>query len=399
MNVRLTPARLQGSVAPPLSKSDAHRLLIAAALSDREALIHLQSGNDDIASTLRCLCALGAQVIQVEDGLRMRPICSPQEMPLLNCGESGSTLRFIAPIAAALRGAVMTGSGRLGERPMEPLLSLLRAHGCEVSGEGLPLRIVGGLQNGVYALRGDISSQFVSGLLYALPLLAGDSEIHLTTPLQSKGYVDMTLRALRRFGVAITEKENGFYVPGGQRYKAPEEELRPEGDWSGAAFWYGANYLGCNVNIAGLDADSTQGDKEIARLVQRLPDVIDVADIPDLLPILSVMACKKTGETRFVNAARLRIKESDRLDGCEKMIVNLGGSAYAKADSLTVHGSGALLGGTVDGRNDHRMVMAAAIASCICAEPVVIWGAQAVNKSYPDFFRDFEQLGGKIHVL
>ena len=399
MNIQITPALLRGSVTPSPSKSDAHRLLIAAALADKPLFMRLQAANDDINATIRCLAGLGAGIEKKEDGVHVSPIGQANALPCCDCGESGSTLRFITPVAAALSGAVLTGCGRLGERPMEPLLSLLRDHGCEVSDEGLPLTVSGGLQSGTYALRGDISSQFVTGLLYALPMLCGDSQILLTTPLQSRGYVDMTLRALRQFGIAIEEENNAFRIPGNQRYRSPMGELMPEGDWSGAAFWFGANYIGSDISVLGLQENSTQGDKAIAHLAKSLPDEIDVGDIPDLLPILSIMACKKSGTTRFVNAARLRIKESDRLQACEEMIRNLGGKAETAKDSMTVCGTGGLPGGTVDGMNDHRIVMSAAIASCICAAPITILGAEAVNKSYPAFFNDFKQLGGNAHVL
>lgn len=399
MNIVITPNRLQGSVTPPPSKSDAHRLLIASALADKPCCMRLTATNEDIQATIRCLQALGAHIEIEKDRVQIAPIATAQEDALCDCGESGSTLRFITPVAAALGGATLTGKGRLGERPMEPLLSLLRAHGCTATGEGLPLKVSGGLQSGVYALRGDVSSQFVTGLLYALPLLTGDSEIVLTTPLQSRGYVDMTLRAIRRFGIVIQEQENAFVIPGRQHYVAPTGELMPESDWSGAAFWYGANFAGGNVRVEGLRLDSTQGDKAIAQWTQTLPDVIDMGDIPDLLPILSIMACKKTGDTQFVNAYRLRIKESDRLEACEKMILSLGGSAETTPDTMTVHGTGGLTGGTVDGMNDHRIVMSAAIASCLCEKEVTILGAEAAKKSYPAFLHDFEQLGGKYHVL
>lgn len=399
MNISISPRLLRGSVTPPPSKSDAHRLLIAMALCDQPAAMRLTASNDDIAATIRCLSALGAGIAVTDGCVKATPIAAAQKNAPCDCGESGSTLRFITPVAAALGGAVLTGQGRLADRPMEPLLSLLREHGCQISGEKLPLTVSGGLKSGTFSLRGDISSQFVTGLLYALPLLDGDSTIILTTPLQSRGYVDMTLRALRQFGIVIREESNAFFIPGNQRYAAPAEQLIPEGDWSGAAFWYGANALGSSVQIEGLRDDSTQGDKAIALLAQELPDVIDVGDIPDLLPILSIIACKKAGDTHFVNAARLRIKESDRLAASRQMILSLGGIAETDADSLTVHGTGHLTGGTVDGMNDHRIVMSAAIASCLCKEEVIILGAEAAKKSYPAFLKDFEQLGGKVHVL
>ena len=399
MNIVLSPRRLHGSVTPPPSKSDAHRLLIAMALSDRPSRMRLTASNDDIAATIRCLKALGAGIAMDAQCVCVTPIAAAQKNALCDCGASGSTLRFITPVAAALHGAVLTGRGRLAVRPMEPLLSLLRALGCEITGEKLPVTVSGGLKSGQYSLRGDVSSQFVTGLLYALPLLSGDSTITLTTSLQSRGYVDMTLQTLRRFGITVAEENDTFRIPGGQRCIAPEGDLIPEGDWSGAAFWYGANYLGGSVDILGLCADSPQRDKKIAQFAQQLPDEIDVGDMPDLLPILSIMACKKAGDTHFVNAARLRIKESDRLASSRQMIINLGGSAETTADVLVVHGTGCLRGGTVDGMNDHRIVMSAAIASCLCEKEVTILGAEAAKKSYPAFLQDFEQLGGKAHVL
>ena len=399
MNVVITPGRLQGTVMAPPSKSEAHRLLIAMALADKPSRLRLTACNADVAATMRCLEALGAQIKEKDGCVWVQPIKAARQNVLCDCGESGSTLRFITPVAAALGGAALRGCGRLAERPMEPLLSLLRGHGCAVSEEGLPLKVSGGLKSGTYALRGDISSQFVTGLLYALPLLEGDSEIVLTTPLQSRGYVEMTLQVLRRFGIAIQERENAFVIPGRQRYTVPGEELTAEGDWSGAAFWYGANFAGGDVRIEGLRADSAQGDKVIAQLTQMLPDVMDVGDIPDLLPVLSVMACKKQGDTRFVNAYRLRSKESDRLEAGRQMIQALGGSAETTQDTMTVHGTGCLAGGVVDGMNDHRIVMSAAIAACLCEKEVTILGAEAANKSYPAFWKDFEQLGGKAHVL
>ncbi|MBR5232205.1 MAG: 3-phosphoshikimate 1-carboxyvinyltransferase [Clostridia bacterium] len=398
MNVTITPSRLAGSVVPPSSKSEAHRLLIAAALSQWESQMRLRGRNDDLDATIRCLQALGAKIVCEGDRIRISPMV-PQYGKRCDCGESGSTLRFLVPVAAALRGAVFTGSGRLLERPIKPLLSLLPQHGCQTLEQGTALEVTGGLSSGVYSLPGNVSSQFVTGLMFALPLLSGDSEIRLTTPLQSRGYVDMTLRVLREFSIVVEERENAFLIPGKQRYIAPEGELVPEGDWSGAAFWYAANALGGDIKIGGLTENTAQRDSVIADFAKQLPDYVDMRHIPDLLPVLSVMACKKTGDTCFIHAERLRMKESDRLEACRNMIESLGGSAETTEDSLTVHGKGILAGGEADGRGDHRIVMAAAVASCLCKEKVTILGAQAASKSYPAFWNDFEQLGGKIHVL
>ena len=380
MNVRITPALLHGAVTAPPSKSDAHRLLIAAALAGDMDRVRGAGVSADITATRACLTAL------------------LQGDRVLDCCDSGSTLRFLTPVAAALGGGTLTGSAQLAARPIRPLLKVLRAQGCEVKGDALPFSVGGGMHSGEYALPGDISSQFVSGLLFALPLLPGDSRIVLTTPLQSRGYVDMTVNTLGRFGIAVHETEDGYDVPGGQRYGLPAGNIWPEGDWSGAAFWYVANALGSKIEIDGVRDDSAQGDRAIAALCRELPDEVDMRDIPDLLPVLSVLACAKKGETRFTHAERLRIKESDRLSASERLIRDLGGDAVCGENELTVRGK-RLRGGTVDGMHDHRMVMAAAIAATVAQQPVTILGAEAADKSYPAFFEDYRRLGGKWDVV
>ncbi len=396
MNVRCYSARLCGTVDAPSSKSDAHRLLIAAALGDCPAEVGVFGISEDIAATARCLAALGAGICQTERGYAVSPIQDPSAMPLLDCGESGSTLRFLAPVAAALRGARLTGHGRLGQRPMQPLISALCTHGC--TAQGWPLEVSGGLKGGAYRLPGDVSSQYLTGLLLALPLCGEESVISLETPLQSRGYVDMTLRTLRRFGIAVHEEESGWRVPGGQRYQAPQSFLAAEGDWSNAAFWLAANALGGSVTVRGLCESSAQGDRAIARLSQKLPRIVDVSDIPDLAPILSVLAAARSGETRLTGTRRLRLKESDRVAGIAMMLRALGCGAEALDDALLICGGG-LRGGVVDALGDHRLAMSAAIAACACEGSVTILGAQAVNKSYPAFFADYQALGGKCDVL
>ena len=249
MIARLFPAALRGEVTTPPSKSDAQRLLIAAWLAgdiDRVQLNGAQSA--DIAACVRCLHALS----------------NPE--PCLDCGDSGAVLRFLTPVAAALGGARMTGSHQLAARPMGALLHALAENGCRVSGGSLPFAVSGGLRGGVYALPGDVSSQFISGLLFALPLLGQDSQIRLTSPLRSAGYVDMTRDVLRRFGVRSMRTEDGFSVPGGQTYRLPAHELAPEGDWSGAAVWLAVNALGGRIALRGLKDDSLQSDRRMAQL-------------------------------------------------------------------------------------------------------------------------------------
>ena len=390
MDIRITPKRLCGTVTPPASKSMAHRAVLAMALAEGQGSLSNLSDSQDIQATKRCVAALK----------------SPQaegELPFLDCGESGSTLRFLIPIAlAAAGGGVFAGHGRLMERPQQPYFDIFDEKGTLYEQKDGILIVRGSLSPGVYRLPGNVSSQFVTGLLYALPLLPGDSSIEITTPLESSGYVDMTLDMLEKFGISV-ENQNyeTFRVPGNQTYQA--RDIAVEADWSQAGFWYAANFLDNRVSIQGLNTDSTQGDRVVASLCWKLAkpgDVdIDVSGCPDLLPPLAVMAAMRQGTTRFINAARLRIKESDRLATTAALLNRLGGSAEDGPDSLTVRGVPSFSGGTVDGANDHRIVMAAAIAATRSTAPVTILGAEAVNKSYPSFWEDYKQLGGVFDVL
>lgn len=408
MDIKIMPSHLAGTVAAIPSKSQAHRLLICAALADRPADLQLDAVSEDIEATIRCLRSLGASIIPRLGGFHICPIAEPAAMAELDCGESGSTLRFLLPVVAALgKGATLLGHGRLGMRPLTALCMALAGHGCRVEGAALPLSIGGSLQSGLYTLPGDISSQYISGLLFALPLLVGNSEIRLLSPLESSGYVDMTIDCLARFGVLVQKTAAGYAIPGGQHYSAPAT-LSVEGDWSNAAFWLAANALGGRVQMNGLPKQSLQGDRaawplcqEFAMHIQSgdpLHISINGANIPDLVPILAVLAAATPGETRFYQVGRLRLKESDRIRAVESLLRALGARVESGADFLTVYG-GLLHGGEVDGCRDHRIVMAAAIAASACAEPVVIRGAEAVRKSYPHFFADYERLGGNIHVL
>ena len=390
MDIRITPQKLSGAVTPPASKSMAHRAVLAMALAEGQGSLSNLSDSQDIQATKRCVAALK----------------SPQaegELPFLDCGESGSTLRFLIPIAlAAAGGGVFAGHGRLMERPQQPYFDIFDEKGTLYEQKDGILIVRGSLSPGVYRLPGNVSSQFVTGLLYALPLLPGDSSIEITTPLESSGYVDMTLDMLEKFGISVENRNyQVFHIPGNQTYQA--RDIAVEADWSQAGFWYAANFLDNRVSIQGLNTDSTQGDRVVASLCWKLAkpgDVdIDVSGCPDLLPPLAVMAAMRQGTTRFINAARLRIKESDRLATTAALLNRLGGSAEDGPDSLTVRGVPSFSGGTVDGANDHRIVMAAAIAATRSTAPVTILGAEAVNKSYPSFWEDYKQLGGVFDVL
>ena len=408
MDVRITPKTLSGTVTPPPSKSQAHRLLIAAALADGVSTVRGVAMSQDMEATLRCLTALGGHWRETAPGtLEITGIGGLSRekngaLPHLDCGESGSTLRFFLPIALAVAGGgVFTGRGRLMERPQGPYLDLFREKGIFCEQRDGVLTVRGELTPGEYRLPGNVSSQFFTGLLFALPLLDGPSTIVPTTAVESWDYILMTLDALAGAGVAVPEpRRGGAFSVTPHPYRSFDAVV--EADWSQAAFWYAAIALGSQLELEGLNAFSVQGDMAVVPHFLRLTHPgdleIDVSGIPDLLPPLAVMAAVRSGTTRFVNAGRLRMKESDRLSTVCAMLRALGGSCQEGPDSLTVTG-GTLTGGTVDGANDHRIVMAAAIAATACAAPVTILGAEAVEKSYPDFWEVYKHLGGAVHVL
>lgn len=386
MNLTIMPTRLSGTVTPPPSKSQAHRFLIAAALAGEGSVIENLADSQDIQATRWCMKAMKM---------------SGRRIAEFNCLESGSTLRFLIPIALALRGGGrFTGHGRLMERPQQPYFDIFDEKGIRYELKNGFLTVEGRLTPGTYRLPGNVSSQFVTGLLYALPLLPGDSKIVLTTDLESKGYVDMTLEALSAFGVTATwENEHTLSVNGGQAYVPAS--VRVEGDWSQAAFWFAAISLGNPLEVEGLQQLSAQGDRVIREHFVRLTppgDVdIDLSGCPDLAPPLAAMAALRHGDTRLWNAGRLRLKESDRLASITAAMTALGARIEEQPDSLTVHGVETLPGGcTVDCWNDHRIAMMTAIAATRCEKPVALLGAECVAKSYPGFWRDYQMLGGEI---
>ncbi len=401
MNVIITPAKLAGTVRVPASKSAAHRLLIAAALADGPTAVRVSALNRDIEATLNCLAVLGAGIERDGDVIGVSPIAANHAANAdLDCGESGSTLRFLLPVACALGGDVrVVGHGRLPLRPNAPLTDALRAHGARIDSDLLPMRLRGPISGGRWTLPGDVSSQYITGLLFALPLLDEDSAIALTTPLQSASYVTMTLEALRCFGITVEPTGGGWQIPGRQRYRTPGT-VEAEGDWSAAAFWHAANALGADICMEGLDPDSSQGDRAVLRLLGQAR--IDAEGVPDLVPALAVAAASLPQVTQITGAARLRLKESDRLATTAAMLEALGHRVKITGDGLVVEGGApgpcdAEIR-TVDGANDHRIVMAAVVAAATADRPVRILGAGAVEKSYPDFFRDYASLGGQIHV-
>lgn len=411
---------LRGSVTAPLSKSDLHRLMIAAALCPDECtVIHRYTMNDDIQATASVMEAAGAQITFEENCIRVRGIRNPKQHFVANCKESGSTLRFLTPVLAALGADCdFVGSGRLPQRPMSPLTEEMQQHGVAFSSPSLPFTIHGKLESGRYCFPGNVSSQYISGLLLALPLLDGDSRIVLSSPLESRAYVDMTLSVLRRFQIQIEEVSPlEFHIPGGQHYHSPHE-IQAEGDWSNAAFWLCAGALAGPITVQGVQRSSLQGDKAVCTLLEQMgasleyqqdailvqPSslhgiVIDGSQIPDIIPILAITAACAEGDTKIIHAGRLRIKECDRLAAVAEMLQTLGISVEEGLDELLIHGQPQLHGGLLHSYHDHRMAMCAAVASLRCDAPVDIEDPHCVEKSYPRFFDDFMSLGGVVHGI
>lgn len=418
MRAVVSPASLSGTLRAVPSKSHAHRALICAALADTATRLLCPLSCEDIDATANCLRALGAKITRDGDFLTVIPGKAPEKAELF-CRESGSTLRFLLPVAASLgTETVFYGEGRLGKRPLSPLTDALRSHGVRVFGsgpfgDGLPLSVKGKLLPGDFSLDGGISSQFFTGLLLALPLSEGESVLRVSGRLESAPYVDLTLGVQSSFGVRVDRLQDAFRVfP--SAYRSPGV-LRVEGDWSAAAFWLVAGVLGGDVTLTGLSGDSAQGDRIIAQLLRSMGgDVssdgekvrakasslhgaeIDASQIPDLVPVLAVAAAFADGVTSITGASRLRLKESDRIESVCRMIRDLGGDCAPREDGLTVRGAPSLRGGTVDAWGDHRIAMSAAAASLRCRSPVVISGAEAVKKSYPSFFDDYIHLGGTV---
>ena len=415
----ISPSVIRGTLTPPPSKSAAHRLLIAAALAG-EGRVRGLSLSADMEATLRAVRGLGVSVRLDGDAACFAPAppsSSPSPLPV-DCGESGSTLRFLIPLYAA-RGipAVFTGHGRLPERPLGVYADCLPPHGVTLSAaSGLPLTVTGRLTGGDFALPGDVSSQVITGLLFALPLCREDSRIRLTTPLESAGYVDMTLQVLRQAGIRVEPLEDGWFIPGSQTYRPLDTAV--ESDWSQAAFLLAAGALGGEVTLTGLNPASAQGDREALSLFRRFGAAveeapgrivcrkaplhgidIDAAQIPDLVPVLAVTAALADGVTHITGAARLRLKESDRLAAVADGIRRLGGRVEEGPDSLTITGVSRLAGGRAEGYNDHRIVMALSMAALGCEAPVTVTDAQSVAKSWPAFFEDYRAIGGTAHVI
>ena len=417
----IQPGGLQGNLPAIPSKSQAHRLLICAALADAATKIRMQSPSQDIQATLNCIQRLGARVVPTQEGVTIHPIGTPTSSPLLDCGESGTTLRLLLPVVTALCAqATFHGHGRLPQRPIGELQNCLEAHGACFDKQKLPFQVRrGDFTGGVFCIPGDISSQYLSGLLLMLPLLPQGGEIRLTTPLASQGYVDMTLAAMAAFGVKVQKQPGRYLVSGGQAYRSPGT-AGVEGDWSNAAFFLAAGALSGPVTVTGLSMSSLQRDKDMLELLLRFGAnvilgkdsvtvqagaprrgmEIDVENIPDLAPVLCVMAAAaRGGKTTLLHTARLRLKESDRVEAILNMLHALGVRAEAGPDRMVVYGGGQIAGGVVDCCGDHRIAMAAAVGACVASGKITVLNARAVDKSYPAFFEDFARLGGNVYVV
>lgn len=418
-SVRYLPFTPSGRVSAPPSKSDVHRAIICAALSGGKCTISPVALSNDIKATIGCIEALGA-VTSIKDGVLTVDGTElfKHKTALLDCGESGSTLRFFIPVAA-LGGvdAKFVGKGRLPQRPIGIFTDILPQKGvyCNTEG-GLPLSISGKLQSGKFEVPGNVSSQFITGLLFALPLLKDDSDIVLTSPVESAGYINMTIRTMSKFGVEVQKTDFGWHINGGQRYIP--HNYTTDGDWSQAAFFMVSGAINGEVTVENVNQSSAQGDKQIVKLLEQFgakviqTDVsvtvksqhlhsitIDASQIPDLVPVLAVCASFAEGITRITNAQRLRIKESDRLKTTAELINSLGGNVKELEDGLEITGISKLSGGSADGFNDHRIVMSAATCAAGLDGEILCTDALSINKSYPEFFNDYNSIGGKADVL
>lgn len=424
-NIKIYPNKLKGEVKIPPSKSMAHRAVICAALGDGISTITNIDFSDDIIATIDAMRSLGAVINNISTdsaevkGINSKDILLSREYErVIDCNESGSTLRFLVPIALAFEGVTrFVGRGNLGKRPLDTYYEIFDSQGIEYSyKEGmLDLVISGLLKSGEFKVKGNISSQFITGLMFTLPLLEGDSKIIITTKLESKGYLDLTLSAMKDFGIEIVNKDyKEFIIKGNQSYKS--RDYRVEGDYSQGAFFLSADALGSDVSILDLKEDSLQGDGEVIDILTSMgvsirkdgngitakgkslnSTIIDAAQCPDIIPVLALVASLSSGRTEIINGERLRIKECDRLNAVKVELNKLGAKVEEKEDGLVIYGVSELYGGvTVWSHKDHRIAMTLAIASTKCKNPIIIKDFECVSKSYPHFFDDFKMLGGSF---
>lgn len=404
-NILIKPRKLSGEVVVPPSKSMAHRAIICAALSKGKSIIKNIDLSDDIIATINAARSMGAKIeIENREVIVEGFLLNPNDKEFrVDCNESGSTLRFFVPITMLLPNKkTFIGKGNLGKRPLNVFYEIFDKQKIKYSYKKdiLDLQVEGKLKPDTFYVRGDISSQFITGLLFALPLLDDDSKIVITSKLESKSYLDLTLSMLDKFGIEIVNNDyKEFVIKGNQEYKAMDYTV--EGDYSQAAFFLSANYIGNDIDIKGLDENSLQGDKEILKWLEVLKNdenkVIDATNCPDIIPILTVCAALTKGKTEIINAGRLRIKECDRLTAISTQLNKLGADITEHEESLTIKGVDFFNGGCVDSFKDHRISMSLAIASSRCKEDIIIKDYMCVKKSYPHFYEDFKKLGGEIN--
>lgn len=428
--VRFSPAHFGGSVSIPPSKSFSHRALICAALAGGGCTVRNISDSKDMEATENFMKGIGVDAVRTagENSWDLMLCQRNEDIPpkaVIDCIESGSTLRFAIPIMAALGiETEFIGEGRLPLRPISIYSSLLPEHGTKMEGQGLPCRIKGKLKSGDYRVPGNISSQFISGLMFALPLLEGDSRIILTTELESESYLNITISVLKDFGIEIIRTEYGYSVKGNQRYI--KRDYTVEGDWSQAAFFMNIGALSSGeVKVRGLAENSVQGDRKCIDIYKRLGVMsrfegdalvvwnpkaaephyglrgceVSVKDIPDMVPALAVLMSLAKGKSIIKDAERLRIKESDRLEAVTRLINSIGGNVTEKQDALEIEGVSSFVGGEAEGFGDHRILMAAATAAAASKGDIIVTDALSINKSYPDFYRDYNSIGGEAHVF
>lgn len=419
MSLRIQPKQLQGKVHIPPSKSMAHRAIICASLARGRSIISNVQYSKDIEATISAMKALGTMIFQHDDYLEIDGTTTfMRNNGEIDCHESGSTLRFMIPISLVQPSNFhFKGEGRLGKRPLDVYYQIFEKQniGYLYKENVLDLYVMGQLQAGTFEIAGDVSSQFMSGLLFALPLLPQDSRIIITSPLQSKGYVDLTIQMLQYYGVFVINNDyREFIIPGGQHYHAHDYEV--EGDFSQAAFYFVAGALGNDVTLEGLNFQSKQGDKVAVDILEKMGcqfyqeekrcritssalqgTVVDGAQCPDIIPIIAMACAYAKGKSIIQNIGRLRLKECDRLKATVDMIHQLGGEVIEKQDSMEIIGIETLRGGEVTSSHDHRMAMSAAIISSVCEDAVVIDDYNCVEKSYPEFWEDFKSLGGEYH--
>ena len=426
----ITPNSLKGEVVIPSSKSIGHREIICSGLASGKSIVDNISISKDIEATIEGLKSFGAKINEIPSKFQGRCAFSIEgtdgkinlKNKIIDCRESGSTLRFLIPLGILSNEKIIfTGSGKLVERPLDPYFEIFDEKGIEYKifsdKINLPLEINGKLKSGVYSLVGNISSQFISGLLFALPLCEGDSVIEITTKLESESYINLTLDALKKYGIEIiNENHKRYIIKGNQKYKNIETSV--EGDYSQGAFWLVAGALSENIKSIGLGFGSIQGDQKIVDILKKMNvnlkiseneiismesksrgTIIDGSDCPDIIPILTVLASVSEGVTKIINSERLRYKECDRLTAIATELNKIGADIEELSDGLIINGKKSLKGGEVSCWNDHRIAMSLAIASIKCNEKLILRGTECVEKSYPEFWKDFVSLGGKIEEI